>query len=371
MGDRGRRTVVCRPSSVGGPPSAFTIFCVTMNRHSFASDNNSGVHPDVMRALTDANVGHVRGYGDDIYTARAIECIRAHLGQEAEIHFVFNGTGANVTVLQSLMPSYGAVICTKTAHINVDECAAPERFTGGKLIDIATPDGKLTPALIDAHVYGIGDQHHAQPSVVSITQSTELGTVYMPDEIRAIAVCAHRHGMALHMDGARISNAAASLGLNLRDITTECGVDVLSFGGTKNGLMGGEAVVFFRPELAQRFKFIRKQSMQLASKMRFIAVQFEALLTDNLWRRNAAHANAMARRLAAALADVPQVRITQPVQANAVFAVIPRQHIAALQAQHFFYVWEEALNEVRWMMSFDTTVEDVDAFAALIRHTVG
>ena len=207
-----------------------------MNRHSFASDNNSGVHPDVMRALTDANVGHVRGYGDDIYTARAVECIRAHLGQEAEIHFVFNGTGANVTVLQSLMPSYGAVICTKTAHINVDECAAPERFTGGKLIDIATPDGKLTPALIDAHVYGIGDQHHAQPSVVSITQSTELGTVYMPDEIRAIAVCAHRHGMALHMDGARISNAAASLGLNLRDITTECGVDVLSFGGTKNGL---------------------------------------------------------------------------------------------------------------------------------------
>ncbi len=339
-------------------------------RHSFASDNNSGVHPDVLRAVVDANAGHVRGYGDDAFTTRAVERMRMHLGEEAEIFFVFNGTGANVTALQALMPSYGAVICTKTSHINVDECAAPERFTGGKLIDVAMPDGKLTPEAIEAHVFGVGDQHHAQPSVVSITQSTELGTVYTPDEIRAIAVCAHRHGMALHMDGARISNAAASLGLSLRDITGACGVDVLSFGGTKNGLMGGEAVVFFRPELAQRYKFIRKQSMQLASKMRFIAVQFEALLTDDLWRRNALHANAMARRLATALADVSQVRLTQPVQANAVFAVIPRQHIAALQAQHFFYVWDEPTAEVRWMTSFDTREEDVDAFAALIRRTV-
>ena len=347
------------------------IHCVIKAKQSFASDNNSGVHPDILRAIAEVNSGHVRGYGDDVYTERAIERMRAQLGEEAEIFFVFNGTGANVTVLQSLMPSYGAVICTKTAHINVDECAAPERFTGGKLIDIATPDGKLTPELINAHVYGVGDQHHAQPSVVSITQSTELGTVYTPDEIRAIAVCAHRHGMALHMDGARISNAAASLGMSLRDITEACGVDALSFGGTKNGLMGGEAVVFFRPELAQRYKFIRKQSMQLASKMRFIAAQFEALLTDDLWRRNAQHANAMARRLAAALADVPQVQLTQQVQANAVFASIPRQHIAALQAQHFFYVWDEAFDEVRWMMSFDTREEDVDAFAELIRRTVG
>ena len=340
------------------------------SRHSFASDNNSGVHPEVMRAILAANAGHVRGYGDDLYTARAIERMRAQLGEEAEIFFVFNGTGANVTVLQALMPSYGAVICTKTSHINVDECAAPERFTGGKLIDVATPDGKLTPALIDAHVFGVGDQHHAQPSVVSITQSTELGTVYTPEEVRDIAVCAHRHGLVLHMDGARISNAAASLGLSLRDVTEACGVDALSFGGTKNGLMGGEAVVFFRPELAQRYKFIRKQSMQLASKMRFIAAQFEALLTDDLWRRNALHANAMAQRLAAALADVPQVRLTQQVQANAVFAVIPRRHIAALQAQHFFYVWDEPTSEVRWMTSFDTREEDVDAFAERIRRTL-
>lgn len=340
------------------------------SRHSFASDNNSGVHPEVMHAILAANGGHVRGYGDDVYTARAIERMRAQLGEEAEIFFVFNGTGANVTVLQALMPSYGAVICTKTSHINVDECAAPERFTGGKLIDVATPDGKLTPALIDAHIFGVGDQHHAQPSIVSITQSTELGTVYTPEEVRDIAVCAHRHGLVLHMDGARISNAAASLGLSLRDVTEACGVDALSFGGTKNGLMGGEAVVFFRPELARRYKFIRKQSMQLASKMRFIAAQFDALLTDDLWRRNALHANAMAQRLAAALVDVPQVRLTQRVQANAVFAVIPRRHIAALQAQHFFYVWDEPTCEVRWMMSFDTREEDVDAFAELIRRVI-
>lgn len=320
-----------------------------------------------MRAIAAANEGHVRGYGDDAYTHAAISKIRAHLGEEAEVFFVFNGTGANVSVLQALMPSYGAVICAQTAHINVDECGAPEKFTGGKLVDIATPDGKLTPALIDAHVHGLGDQHHVQPSVVSITQSTEMGTVYTPDEVRAIAVCAHGHGMTLHMDGARISNAAASLGLSLRAITGDCGVDALSFGGTKNGLMGGEAVVFFRPELARSYKFIRKQSMQLASKMRFIAAQFDALLTDDLWRRNASHANAMARRLAHALEGVPGVWITQHVQANAVFAIIPAELIAPLQAKHFFYVWDEARHEVRWMTSFDTSEADVDAFATSVK----
>jgi threonine aldolase len=323
-----------------------------------------------MRAIAAANEGHVRGYGDDAYTHAAISKMRAHLGEEAEVFFVFNGTGANVSVLQALMPSYGAVICAQTAHINVDECGAPEKFTGGKLVDIATPDGKLTPAMIDTHAHGLGDQHHVQPSVVSITQSTEMGTVYTPDEVRAIAVCAHGHGMTLHMDGARIGNAAASLGLSLRDITANCGVDALSFGGTKNGLMGGEAVVFFRPELARSYKFIRKQSMQLASKMRFISVQFDTLLTDDLWRRNASHANAMARRLAHALEGLPDVWITQPVQANAVFAVIPGELIAPLQAKHFFYVWDEARHEVRWMTSFDTSEADVDAFAASIQAMV-
>lgn len=324
-----------------------------------------------MRAIAAANEGHVRGYGDDAHTHAAISKIRAHLGEEAEVFFVFNGTGANVSVLQALMPSYGAVICAQTAHINVDECGAPEKFTGGKLIDVATPDGKLTPAMIEAHVHGLGDQHHVQPSVVSITQSTEMGTVYTADEVRAIAVCAHSHGMTLQMDGARISNAAASLGLSLREITADCGVDALSFGGTKNGLMGGEAVVFFRPELARNYKFIRKQSMQLASKMRFIAAQFDTLLTDELWRRNASHANAMARRLAHALEGLSGVWITQPVQANAVFAVIPGELIAPLQAKHFFYVWDEARCEVRWMTSFDTSEADVDAFAASIKAMVG
>lgn len=336
---------------------------------SFASDNNAGVHPDVLRAISAANVGHVRGYGDDPYTAAAIARLRAQLGEHIEAFFMFNGTGANVAVLQALMPSFGSVICAQTAHINVDECGAPEKFTGGKLVDVPTPDGKLTPALIEAHSHGQGDEHHSQPMVVSITQSTEMGTCYSADEVRAIAACAHAHGLLLHMDGARISNAAASLGLSLRAITADCGVDALSFGGTKNGLMGGEAAVFFKPELARQFKYIRKQSMQLASKMRFIAAQFDALLSDDLLLRNASHANAMAQRLARALSGVPGVTLTQPVQANAVFATIPQKHIAPLQERAFFYVWSEARNEVRWMTSFDTTEADVDAFAQLVRDS--
>lgn len=337
---------------------------------SFASDNNAGVHPDVLRAISAANVGHVRGYGDDPYTAAAIASLRTHLGAHVEAFFMFNGTGANVAVLQALMPSYGSVICAETAHINVDECGAPEKFTGGKLIDVPTPDGKLTPALIEANCHGQGDAHHSQPLVVSITQSTEMGTCYSAAEVRAIADCAHAHGLLLHMDGARISNAAASLGLSLRAITADCGVDALSFGGTKNGLMGGEAAIFFKPELARQFKYIRKQSMQLASKMRFIAAQFDALLSGDLWLRNASHANAMAQRLARALTGVPGLTITQPVQANAVFATLPHRHIAPLQEQAFFYVWNETRGEVRWMTSFDTTEADVDAFARLVRETV-
>ncbi len=337
---------------------------------SFASDNNAGVHPRILEAIAAANIGHVRGYGDDPYTAAAIATMRRHLGADAEIFFMFNGTGANVAALQAMLPSYGAVICAETAHINVDECGAPEKFIGGKLIDIPTPNGKLTPDLIAQHVHGIGDQHHVQASVVSITQSTELGTVYTPDEVRAIVAFAHAHRLRVHMDGARISNAAASLGLPLRAITADCGIDVLSFGGTKNGLMGGEAAVFFNTDLARPFKFIRKQSMQLASKMRFIAAQFDALLRDDLWLQNASHANAMAQRLATAVATVPGVRITQPTQVNAVFATVPPEAISVLQERYFFYVWDEARHEVRWMTSFDTTAEDIDAFAGFLRETL-
>jgi threonine aldolase len=338
---------------------------------SFASDNNAGVHPEVLDAIAAANAGHVRGYGDDPYTAAAVATMRRHLGDDAEVFFVFNGTGGNVAALQAMMPSYGAVLCSSMAHINVDECAAPERHTGGKLIDIVTSDGKLTPELLAAHVHGLGDQHHVQVSVVSLTQSTELGTVYDPDEIGAIAAFAHDRGLLVHVDGARLANAAASLGCSLHELTAACGVDALTFGGTKNGLLGAEAVVFFRPELARSFRFIRKQSMQLASKMRFLSVQFDALLCGDLWLRNARHANAMAQRLATGLASIPGITITQAVQANGVFAILPPSAIAPLQATSYFYVWNEATHEARLMCSWDTTIDDVDDFVEAARVTVG
>jgi len=340
---------------------------------SLASDNNAGIHPHILQAITDANADHALGYGADVYTERAVAKFKSHFGDGIEVFFVFNGTGANVVALSAITQPYQAVICAETAHIAVDECGAPEKFTGCKLIDVPTPDGKLTPALIAPHIKGIGDEHHVQVRVISITQSTELGTVYSLAEVRAIAELAHANGLLLHMDGARISNAAASLGCTLHQITRDCGVDVLSFGGTKNGLMLGEAVVWFRPELGQHTKYIRKQSMQLASKMRFIAAQFEALLSNDLWLHNAQHANQMAQALAAAVADVPQVSLCRPVQANAVFAQIPLAWIEPLQTQSFFYVWDAAPNgnaalpEVRWMTSFDTTGEDVAKFVAALQ----
>jgi threonine aldolase len=341
-----------------------------MNPRAFASDNNAGVHPEVLSAIAEANTGHVRGYGDDIYTERAVAQFKRHFGEQAGVFFVFNGTAANVLALQAITRPWNAIICTSNSHIQVDECGAPERFTGCKLIDVTTPDGKLTPALIEAQIYGLGDQHHVQAAAVSITQSTELGTRYTPAEVRAIAETAHRHGLLLHLDGARISNAAAGLGCAFRDFTTDAGVDVLSFGGTKNGLLGGEAVVFLNPALAQSFKFVRKQGMQLASKMRFIAVQFEALLAGDLWLRSASHANAMAQRLAQGLrTTLPNIEITQPVQANAVFARLPRALISELQTRSYFYPWAERADgwdEVRWMCSFDTTEADIDEFIAAV-----
>lgn len=344
-------------------------------RRDFASDNNAGAHPEVLAAIVGANVGHVRAYGDDPYTARALEKLRGELGDEAAIYFVFGGTGANVLGLQAVTRPYHAVLCARSSHVHRDECGAPERFTGCKLLPVATSDGKLGPEALAPFLSDRGNEHHAQPRVVSITQATELGTVYRPDEIRALSDFCRANELVLHMDGARLFNAAASLGSSLRALTRDVGVDVLSLGGTKNGLLGGEAVVFFDGSRAPDFRLLRKQGMQLPSKMRFIAAQFEALLTDELWRRSAAHANAMAKRLAAGLCAVRGVEIAHAVEANAVFAWIPKQHLEALLEQaHFYDTGEPELNGrklVRLMASFDTTEGDVDGFVATARRLAG
>jgi threonine aldolase len=337
---------------------------------SFASDNNAVVHPEVLEAIGRANQRHAVGYGDDPHTEAAQGKFRDHFGTDAAVFFVFNGTAANVLSLQALTRPFHAVLCPELSHIYTDECAAPEKFTGCKLVPLPAPDGKLTVETV-AHAYhGIGDQHHVQPRVISITQSTEMGTVYRPAEIEALARFAHEREMFLHMDGARISNAAAAQRLTLRQATRDLGVDVLSFGGTKNGLMGVEAVVFFRPELAENFMFVRKQAMQLASKMRYLSVQMEALLTNHLWRRNAEHANRMAQLLEQETKKIPQVRIVYPVEANGVFVQIPRAAIKKIQERYFFYVWSEEEPVVRWMCSFDTTEEDVREFAAFVAEAV-
>src|ERR1700680_4639302 len=338
---------------------------------SFASDNNAGVHPEVLAAIAEANVGHTVGYGDDAFTASAIRKFKQHFGAGIEVFFVFNGTAANCLSLKALTESYHAVICGEAAHINVDECGAPETFTGCKLIPIPTSDGKLTVDAV-SHVYhGIGDQHHVQPRVISITQATEVGTVYKPREIEALAQFAHDRNMFLHMDGARMANAAVSLGLSLRQAPRDLGVDVLSFGGTKNGLMGADAVIFFDKKLSRNFLYLRKQGMQLASKMRFIAVQFEVLLSNELWLKSARHANQMARMLKRELRKIPRVKVLYPVEANGVFAQVPRAAIAKLKKQYFFYVWDEKQSIVRWMCSFDTTEEDVREFARFVKVIIG
>src|SRR5664279_2173299 len=337
---------------------------------SFASDNNAVVHPEAMEAIRRANQGHMVGYGDDLHTEAAVAKFREAFGQDVAVFFVFNGTAANVLSLQALARPFHAVLCPELSHIYTDECGAPERITGCKLVPLAAPGGKLTVETV-AHAYhGIGDQHHVQPRVVSITQSTEMGTVYKPAEIEALARFAHERKMFLHMDGARISNAVAAQKLSLREATRDLGVDVLSFGGTKNGLMGAEAVVFFRPELAEDFMFLRKQGMQLASKMRFLSVQMEALLTNELWRRNADHANRMARLLESEVKKIPRTRIRYPVEANGVFAQIPAQAIQLVQERYFFYVWSQEESVVRWMCSFDTTEQDIYEFAKFVTEVI-
>ena len=340
---------------------------------SFGSDNHAGAHPAVLEAIGRANVGHMPAYGADPWTDQAVALLRRELGDHVEAFLAFNGTGANVMGLQSLLRPWEHVICTSTAHVNVDETGAPERMLGSKLFDLPTPDGKLTPAIAEAGRFGEHDVHHTQARVVLISQTTELGTLYTPDEIRALADWAHERDLFLYMDGARIGNAAAALGTSLRAITTDAGVDVLSFGGTKNGAISAEAVCVLNPALAGRaadLPFIRKSMTQLMSKMRFSACQFVALLEDGLWRANAEHANAMAQRLAQAVQDIPGVQLTQPVQANGVFAQIPAAAIAPLSDRWHFYTWDATRNEVRWMCAWNTAPEDVDAFAADIRETV-
>lgn len=333
----------------------------------FASDNYSGIHPEVLAAIVRANGGHQTAYGDDVYTARLQETFKGHFGDKAEAYPVFNGTGANVVALQAVTQRWESVICTATAHIHVDECAAPERMGGLKLMTVPTPDGKLTPELIDTVGVRKDDEHHAQSKVVSITQSTELGTVYTVEEIAHIAERVHANGWVLHVDGSRLSNAAASLAVTFKEMITDTGVDIVSFGGTKNGLMVGEAVLVLNPEVVTGMKYLRKQSMQLASKMRFVSTQLEALLTDELYLRNAGHANTMATRLAEAVRDIDGVILPRPVQANAVFAILPKSVSQKLMEDFHFYFWDEGVGEVRWMCSWDTTEQDIDEFAAAIR----
>lgn len=336
-------------------------------KRSFASDNNAGMHPAVLAAISRANAGHVVGYGDDPYTHAAEQLFARHFGKAAAVFPVFNGTGANVLALKALAAgSHHAVICARGAHVEVDECGAPEAWTGCKLISVPAADGKLTPALVEDACHGIGDQHHVQPRVITISQSTEVGTVYQPAEVKALARFARAHGMFLHMDGARISNAAVKLGLTLRQATRDLGVDALSFGGTKNGVMGADAVLLFDRARTPEFKYLRKQGTQLASKMRFLSVQLAALLKNDLWRRNALHANRMAKMLESKIRRTAGVQVIYPVEANAVFVKMSRGAAARLRQHYFFYSWDEKDSIFRWMCSWDTTAKDVDHFARLV-----
>lgn len=344
---------------------------------TFASDNYAGAHPEVLAAIAAANGGHQIAYGEDLYTSRLREVIREHFSQCAEVYPVFNGTGANVVSLTSVLPRWGAVIAASTAHINTDEAGAPERMTGIKILTVPTTDGKLTPDLVAEEAWGWGDEHRAQPLAVSITQSTELGTLYTAEEVRAIADFAHGNGMAVHMDGARLWNAAAALGAPFREFTADAGIDILSLGGTKNGLLGAEAVVVLDPQRASGLVYLRKLTMQLTSKMRFASAQLLALFDGDLGLRMAVHANAMAQRLRSALeagiADgtLPGLDFTQASQANAIFATLPNDAADRIRDRVCFCDWNRARGEVRWMTAWDTTEADVDGFVAAIREELG
>ncbi|OEH91564.1 threonine aldolase family protein [Bacillus solimangrovi] len=341
-----------------------------INKKSFASDNHSGIHPTILEAIGVANIDHAPAYGDDKYTQAGISKLKEHFGENIDAFFVFNGTGANVLGLQAVTTSYQSILCAHTAHINEDECGAFEKSTGSKLILLPTYEGKISVEDIKKSLHSVGNPHRSQPKVVSISQTTELGTVYTPDEIKAIADVAHENGLLLHMDGARLSNAAASLGTSLKEITADVGVDILSFGGTKNGLMIGEAVIFFNKEHAVTFPFVRKQGMQLGSKMRFIGAQFEAYLSDNLWYDNAKHSNDMTRLLANELEKISEITFVEKVESNAIFISIPEQYLTKIQENYYVAVWSKALSQVRLMASFDTTEEDIHQFVALVKKVI-
>lgn len=340
-------------------------------RRGFGSDNYAGVHPEVLAALAAANEGHVAAYGGDPYTAALEDLAREQFGDQATVLPVFNGTGANVVALAAMTDRWDAVVCSSWAHVHVDEGGAPEKVAGIKMLAVPAPEARLTPELVDREAWGFGNEHRAQPSVLTVTQSTELGTLYSPDQLRALCAHAHGLGMTVHLDGARLSNAAAALGVPLRAITTDVGVDVVSWGGTKNGLLGAEAIVVLNPDAVRRPALVRKHSTQLASKMRFVSAQLLALYGTDLWQRSASHANAMAARLGAGLAEVPGVQVTHEVQANGVFAILPPDVTARLQERVPFYVWAPATGEVRLMCSWDTTTDDVDAFVAAVRAEMG
>jgi threonine aldolase len=335
---------------------------------SFGSDNHSGVHPKILQALIDANVDHAPSYGTDAWSERAETLFRREFGEKAEVFFVFNGTAANVTSLRALIKSHESVLCTDVSHLNMDECAAPEFFTGGKLITVPHSQGKMSLEQAREALIRRGDQHYAQVRAVSLTQPTEMGTCYSLDELRAFADWAHKEGLFLHVDGARLANAAHFLGVSFRELITETGVDVVSFGGTKNGLLMGEAVVFLNPALAKDYKYIRKQSAQLPSKTRFVAAQFEAYLKDGLWKEITAHSHKMARLLASELASVSQAVLTAPTESNGVFARVPQPWVKKLREKYFFYVWDEKTFECRFMTSWDTRSEEVHDFVRLMKE---
>lgn len=337
-------------------------------RRGFASDNHAGVHPEVLTAIAAANGGHQAAYGADVYTARLQDVVREHLGPHAEAFGVFNGTGANVLALASMTPRWGAVVTASSAHLHNDEGGAPEQVAGLKLLTVPTPDGRLTPELVDAEAWGHGNEHRAQPLVVSITESTELGTVYTPDQIGVVAERAHARGLSLHLDGSRLWNAAAALDVPLRALTTDVGVDVVSLGGTKIGALAAELVVVLDPSRVDGLPYLRKRTMQLASKMRFVSAQVLALLEDDLGLRNGAHANAMAARLRSGVEGLGSdaVAFSQPTEANAVLARLPRAVAERVRERYAFYDWDATRDEVRWMTAWDTTPEDVDGFVALL-----
>lgn len=337
-------------------------------KRGFGSDNHSGISPEILQAIADANTEHALAYGDDEYCQQAEQLFKQVFGSQTSVYFVFNGTGANVLNIDAMCRSHHAVVCADTAHIWVDECGAPQRVVGCKLLPVATPDGKLTPELVKSQLHGFGFEHHSQPRAIYISQSTELGTLYTLDEIKALADLAHSYNMYLLMDGARLANAAVALGCSFKQMTTDCGVDCLSFGGTKNGMLMGESCVILNPALDVDMKYRRKQMTQLCSKMRFIAAQYQAYLTTDLWRRNAEHSNAMAQLLYQKVKDIPGVKVMYPVQVNSVFVQLPHEVWTSLLDDYFFYDWDESANVVRWMCSFDTTADDIEQFVAALKR---